>query len=700
MMRQRLAVIGFSYLFGLLLASVFISVRYAPEILTAFLVVLSVPAVLILKKNILTYLLVPFTVAFICYSVSATILEKRTEAITDGRTYMVSGVISEKHSIGNDIAIYTISSEVADFIIYTDDKDVSTGDKLTFGAKFFPLENAAPFKSADYYLSKGIRLRAVAKTEIEIEKAYGFDLMRSLQRYREDLSAKYSVLFSGGGLAMMKGIFIGDKSSFTSYENYCVKAAGVAHMTAVSGTHLTLIVSILAALIKLTKLSAFPRTRILTELFIIFCFMVFFGLSGSVLRSGFMLMIHHSAGLFYRKGSCLNSLGGAVLIICLINPLACHDAGFILSVATTIGAGEISPKVTRYLTDKYKRLPEGLTSAVCCGVFSSLMGLPLSLVYFNMLSLHGVVVTIATVPIFTAVLLLMFLHAVTGGVFDFLLIPAYHLSEFMMDAFIFVAKLPYSHYRYSSPLTSFSMLAGIIIGIIAIVIVKKHKGVIALISSTLVITLYMGFIAVDKYLESGYITITPGSDGENGYVLITSPDFCGAVITGGGDYACTGLLTLMMGENKRHLDFLRITDNTTNSLKFASDMYSEICDEVILDSFDKFLADNLGLFDGCKIYDAHIIEGQNADIVFSEETTSIRIDGQQYINISDITKAKDGRINICYGYQKTDPKTDSQVFLIDKKQKELTDICTALYYTETSIIFRESGFSINKTHVY
>lgn len=698
MMRQRLAVIGFSYLFGLLLASVFISVRYAPEIGIAVLVVLSVPAVILLKKNILTYLLVPFTVAFICYTISATVLEIKASAITDGRTYMVSGTITEKQSIGNDLAIYTISSKATDFIIYTDDMDVNIGDRLTFGGKFALLENAAPFKSADYYLSKGIRLRAIAKTEIEIEKAYGFDLIRSLHRYREELSVKYSSLFSGGGLAMMKGIFIGDKSSFTSYENYCVKAAGVAHMTAVSGTHLTLIASILASLVKLSKLSAFPRARTLVTMFTIFCFMVFFGLTGSVLRSGFMLMIHYSAELFYRKGSCLNSLGGAVLVICLINPLACHDAGFILSVATTIGAGEISPKVTRYLTDKYKRLPEGLTSAVCCGIFSSLMGIPLSLVYFDMLSLHGVVVTILTVPVFTAVLMLMFLHAITGGVFDFLLIPAYHFSKLMMDTFIWVAKLPYSHYHYSSHVTSFSMLAGIVIAIAAIFLVKKYKGTTTLVSSALVIMLYMGFIALDKHSESKYITITPASDGENGYVLITAPDFCGAVITGGGDYACTGLLTLMMGENKRHLDFLRITDNSTNSLKFASDMYSDVCDEVILDSDDKFLAERLGLFKGCEIYDTHTLDGENADIIFSTDATGIRIDGHT-INISDITGAKEGRINICYGYQKTEPEINSQLFLIDKKQKELSDICTALYYTDTSIIFRDSGFSIDKTHV-
>ena len=53
MMRQRLAVIGFSYLFGLLLASVFISVEYAPAAITAFLVLLSVAAAVYLKTILL-----------------------------------------------------------------------------------------------------------------------------------------------------------------------------------------------------------------------------------------------------------------------------------------------------------------------------------------------------------------------------------------------------------------------------------------------------------------------------------------------------------------------------------------------------------------------------------------------------------------------------------------------------------------------
>lgn len=697
-MRQRLAVIGFSYLFGLLLASVFISALLALLVAVILLVILSVAAVLYLKRDILSYILIPFTIAFICYSLSVTALMQKSQAIADGSTYTVSGVITEKQGIGNDLAIYTISSEATDFIIYTDDMDADIGDRLSFGCKFALLENASPFRSADYYLSKGIGLRAVAKTEIVIEKATGFDLIQSLHRYREQLSEKYSSLFSGGGLAMMKGIFIGDKADFTSYENYCVKAAGVAHITAVSGTHLTFIVSILAILLKFTKLTAFPRTQILVMIFIIFCFMVFFGLSGSVLRSGFMLMIHHSAGIFYRKGSCMSSLGGAILIICLANPLACHDAGFMLSIATTIGAGEVSPRATSYLTKKYKLLPEKLTSAVCCGTFSSLMGLPLSLLYFGMISLHGVIATILTAPMFTAVLMLTFLHAITGGVFDFLLLPAYHCSKLMMDIFIFVAELPYSHYVYNSPLTGFSMLAGMIIAVSAVILIKKHRRAITLISSALLLATYTGFIALDKSCEGSQITISPCSDGENGYILVSAPDFCGAIITGGGDYSCTGLLTLMMGENKRDLDFLRITSNDTNSLKYASDTYSDICDNIILDSYDKKLAESLGLFDGCEIYEEYSFSGENAEVIFSSDSTIIDIYGYS-VNVSDIADIKDDDMNICYGYQKSEPHTTSPLFTIDKNQKKLTDNTTELYYTQTTLIFRENGIYVNKTNV-
>ncbi len=697
-MRQRLAVIGFSYLFGLLLASVFLYVKLAPQFITIFLVFNSFMAIVFLKNKPFTYIIIPVTIAFITYSLYATMLEAEIKSITDGRAYLIEGIITEKEGIGNDIAIYTIHSDTADFIMYAEDTDTTVGDKLTFGCSFSLLENSAPFKSADYYLSKGIRLRGTLKSDITVEKNEEWNLFTELYKYREKLSGEFSYLYPDNGSAMMKGIFLGDKSGFSGYESYCIKAAGVAHLTAVSGMHLTLIVSILASLLKMTKLSVLPRTNIIVIILFILCFMVFFGLTASVTRSGIMLIIHYMAGFFYRKGACMNSLGTAILIICLANPLACHDAGFILSVATTIGAGEIAPKVSKYLTDKYERLPVKLTDCVCCSVFSSLMGLPLSLIYFNMFSLYGVIVSIITVPVFTVALGFMLIYALSGGFLNVLLIPAHYCCKVMMELFIYVAKLPFSHYHYSSPFTAYIMLGAIVIAVCSVILIRKHKGISVLVSSCCTVLLYIGFIAIDKHIESKYIRITPGSDGENGYVLISTPDYCGAVITGGGDYVCTGLLTLMMGENKRQLDFLRITDNSTNSLKMASDMYSDICDIVILDKDDKYLADNLLLFQDCEVYETYTINTASSDISFDKDNTTITFGGY-CVNISDITKAADDKINICYGYIKAEPYSDTMLFLIDKKQKELTDNCTALYYTETSITATQSGIVINKKHI-
>ncbi|MBE6880866.1 MAG: ComEC/Rec2 family competence protein [Ruminococcaceae bacterium] len=698
MMRQRLAVIGFSYLFGLLLASVFLYVKFAPQLITILLVFNSFMAIVFLKNKPFTYIIIPVTIAFITYSLYATVLEAEIKSITDGRAYLIEGVITEKEGIGNDIAIYTIHSDTADFIMYAEDTDTTVGDKLTFGCSFSLLENSAPFKSADYYLSKGIRLRGTLKSDITVEKNEEWNLFTELYKYREKLAGEFSYLYPDNGSAMMKGIFLGDKSGFSGYESYCIKAAGVAHLTAVSGMHLTLIVSILASLLKMTRLSVLPRTNIIVIILFILCFMVFFGLTASVTRSGIMLIIHYMAGFFYRKGACMNSLGTAILIICLSNPLACHDAGFMLSVATTIGAGEIAPKVSKHLTDKYERLPVRLTDCVCCSVFSSLMGLPLSLIYFNMFSLYGVIVSIITVPVFTVALGFMLIYALTGGFLNVLLIPAHYCCKMMMELFIFVANLPYSHYHYSSPVTAYIMLGAIVIAVCLVILVKKNKGFSVLMSLCFTILIYTGFIAIDKRIESKYMRITPGSDGENGYVLISTPDYCGAVITGGGDYVCTGLLTLMMGENKRHLDFLRITENSTNSLKMASDMYSDICDVVILDKKDKYLADNLLLFQGCEVYETYTINKASSDISFDKDNTTMTFDGY-CVNISDITKAADDKINICYGYIKAEPYSDTILFLIDKKQKELTDNCTALYYTETSITATQGGIVINKKHI-
>lgn len=71
-----------------------------------------------------------------------------------------------------------------------------------------------------------------------------------------------------------------------------------------------------------------------------------------MLRSGIMIITANTGALFYRRSDCLNSVGLAVLLITLFDPLSCLDAGLILSAVTTVGAGVVGVSASAWLKDK------------------------------------------------------------------------------------------------------------------------------------------------------------------------------------------------------------------------------------------------------------------------------------------------------------------------------------------------------------
>ena len=83
-------------------------------------------------------------------------------------------------------------------------------------------------------------------------------------------------------------------------------------MTAVSGMHLTLVVTILLAVLSALGLSKAPKTRFAVTVLLTLAFMAFFGFTSSVLRSGIMIIIANTGTLFFRKSDPVTSVGLAV----------------------------------------------------------------------------------------------------------------------------------------------------------------------------------------------------------------------------------------------------------------------------------------------------------------------------------------------------------------------------------------------------
>lgn len=107
---------------------------------------------------------------------------------------------------------------------------------------------------------------------------------------------------------------------------------GLQHIMAISGFHFSIIAMILGTFFRFTL----SRRRGATLLALLLCtYFLFLGSTPSIMRAWIAISIYLIAQLVEKKATALNSLGIALLVILMIDPLACTNMGFQFSFLTT-----------------------------------------------------------------------------------------------------------------------------------------------------------------------------------------------------------------------------------------------------------------------------------------------------------------------------------------------------------------------------
>lgn len=232
-------------------------------------------------------------------------------------------------------------------------------------------------------------------------------------------------------------ILFGDKDYVQDEIRLAFSGAGLSHLLAVSGLH----VSVLFAAI-MFLLNRFKANKIFSFIFV-FVLLVFYaylcGFSASVVRAVILSLVLFLSKLCSKKYDALNSLGLAAIITLLINPLNLFNLGFLLSYSCVFSIMLFS----KFLTNK---LAKGLFSKVVASLvvsFSATIGiLPFNLKYFSSVSILSILVNIVFVPIFSIVYIINICASLLSFIgVDFVFKIAGSLFEFFIESTRFLAGL-------------------------------------------------------------------------------------------------------------------------------------------------------------------------------------------------------------------------------------------------------------------
>ena len=194
-----------------------------------------------------------------------------------------------------------------------------------------PATNEGEFSLPSYYKGEGISGVFQAKTIGHI-LGEPSPFAKELFTLKQSLGNRIDALFPEETAGFLKSLFLGERSGITLSEKSLYQSAGISHILAISGLHLSLLGGFFYRLLRKIKLSSLLSSLITS--FFLFSYFLFTGSSHSAFRALFMLFLRFAAIQLGKGKDLLSQLSFALLFLLWLNPLSLYSIGMQCSFFT------------------------------------------------------------------------------------------------------------------------------------------------------------------------------------------------------------------------------------------------------------------------------------------------------------------------------------------------------------------------------
>ena len=445
------------------------------------------------------------------------------------------------------------------------------GDRLTTSAK---LELASYRYSQEqnvYQRSQGYVLLAYGQGEWSSEAVQKIPLRFIPAWTAHQLQEQIDKLFPADAAAFLRALLTGDRSGFDYQTKNALSLAGVSHVVAISGMH----VSILLALV----LFVLPDRRFAAAVGIpiVVFYAILTGASPSVVRAATMQILLLIAPLLRRENDPPTSLSAAMLLILLINPWAIADVSFQLSFAAMAGLLLFSRRIYDYLDArlaerKLPRVLEKMGKAAILSVSTTLGAMvfttPLIACSFGVISLVSVAanfLTLWAVSIcFQAGMVACVLGFVLPGMAGILTWCLSWLVRYFLVVTNWLAALPFAAIYTDSGYTVLVLVAAYLLLAVYFLFRTGRKPLMMLVCMVVCLCLCTGLNVWENRRAELQTTVL---DVGQGQCILLEWDGMTAMIDCGGSYpeeAGEAAARLLLSHGRTTLDLLILTHFDTD----------------------------------------------------------------------------------------------------------------------------------------
>lgn len=259
-----------------------------------------------------------------------------------------------------------------------------------------PPGNPGEFNYAAYLENQGVQAVLQARQIAVLPgPPAGLAPVRLALAVRRRLESVLASALPDRDAALMRGLLLGGASDLDPQVAGDFRVAGLYHVLAVSGSNVAFVaLPVLAALTRLWG----RRPALAGTALVVAGYVLVTGATPSVLRAGVMAVAVLAGEALGRGGSGLASLSAAALFLLLRNPGTLWDPGFQLSFAATAGILTLAPTLQAGLSG----LPAWIRAPLAVTVAAQVAVLPLSLLFWQGVSLISLVANLVAAPLVEA----------------------------------------------------------------------------------------------------------------------------------------------------------------------------------------------------------------------------------------------------------------------------------------------------------
>lgn len=250
--------------------------------------------------------------------------------------------------------------------------------------------------------------------------------------------------FSNENAELMYSGMFGDKAELNETYKNSFQLSGVAHLLAVSGLHVGIIVGILSLFCKLCHIKNWYKVVLIGSVLLFYMYICNF--ATSVIRASIMSLVLLMAPLFRRKYDTLSAIGLAGIICFIIDPFMPFDIAAMMSFSCVVGICLFSPSISKVLART--KMPKYINQSLSISLSTTIYLMFIMAYFFNNMNLISIIANVLLIPLFTIAFSASFVVGFLGIIFPplgYILYPLNYLIDFIALVSNVLGNLPFAN---------------------------------------------------------------------------------------------------------------------------------------------------------------------------------------------------------------------------------------------------------------